>query len=339
MGFVGSLDNLDAWRRVRRWREFPPAPVESTVEDLEELADADAESLHVTAPPADLTWSSQPTSDKGLEEEAFTFPSPISGPYAENNTVHGIRLRQAGTERARSAVIMLHGGFAEGYEAERLLGKRLFAGAADVYCPAAPFHMQRQPAASHYSGQFLLSGDVVRLVRGFAQSAVETRALAASLREAGYEHVAVTGISLGGNATLNAAAYSELDATLAIAPATDPFHSIWQTLLGKLIRQDATQAGFSTPLVARAMRHITPAHVSRPRTNPDRITLVYGRKDVLTPPKQTQELGSAWGCPMTEYGIGHRTLALKLGALRRHYEVIASPQAPSSNGREPSTSL
>lgn len=118
---------LDVYGQKRMWRH-PGAPVESTVEDIErlaELADASpgADEMHpaVEAPALDLRRSVE---RKGLTEEHFTFPSRCPSGDAAVDTVHivGWRPRPGPVERRGrrdTAIVMAHGAFARDHDRVR----------------------------------------------------------------------------------------------------------------------------------------------------------------------------------------------------------------------------
>lgn len=114
--------------------------------------------------------------------DRFSFESPAPSGDPANDLVHGMRWR-AGAKPSKAAVIMLHGGFAPFFAAEKLIAPPFLKAGIDVLAPALPWHMERAPAQAAYSGQYLFSSDVPRLVRDFAQGAQDAAVLAGAPRE------------------------------------------------------------------------------------------------------------------------------------------------------------
>ena len=254
------------------------------------------------------------------------FLSAAPSGHARNDGVHGERWR-AKDQAARAAVIMFHGGFAPSFAAETLIAPPFLKAGIDVFVLALPWHMQRAPIEAAYSGQYLLSGDAPRLVRGFAQGAQDAAALAFALRAQGYEQVFAGGISLGGNVAAQAAVIAEFDFVYMLIPAADPFVTVWRTPIGAGVVRAAKAAGVADDTVAEAMRLITPRFLGPPRTQPERIRIVMGEHDLLCPPAPIEALADAWSITDIErLGCGHRSFAIHLFGVRRRLAETASAQ-------------
>lgn len=306
-----SLDRLNGWIIARR----PQARVDSTPADLDALAALDPGDLHAPVVPVEIHFKSE--NERQPHTDRFVFVSPAPSGDPSNDRVHGVRWR-SGTVRAKTAVIMLHGGFASAFTAEKLIAPPFVARGMDVIAPALPWHMARAPTNSAYSGQYLLSGDIPRLVRGFAQGAQDAAALAMGLREIGYQRVFAGGISLGGNIAAQLVSIAQLDGIYLLIPAVDPFVTIWQTPIGAGIVRAARQAGYPDAQVARAMRLITPLLLGPPRTPAARILVVHGRDDLLCPPDPITTLVRSWGLgDVRRLAAGHRSFGLHLLTIRK----------------------
>lgn len=309
--FHHALDRLNGWLVARRRQ----AQVAATIDDLRQLAALAPGALHVPPEPAGLTIEDGATGLHGGDRLYFESPAPSGDPA--NDLVHGRRWR-ASSALSDAAVILLHGGFAPSFAAEKLIARPFLKAGVDVFALALPWHMERAPAEAAYSGQFLLSGDVPRLVRGFAQGAQDAAALALSLRRHGYARVCAGGISLGGNVAGPMAVLAELDFVYMLIPAADPFITLWHTPIGAGVVQAARATGFGDQMIAEAMRLITPRELGPPRTPPERMRIVLGNHDLLCPPEPIEALAQAWSVTDIErLGCGHRSFAVHLFGVRR----------------------
>ncbi|HJK96804.1 MAG TPA: hypothetical protein RMF84_06260 [Polyangiaceae bacterium LLY-WYZ-14_1] len=226
-------------------------------------------------------------------------------------------------------VIMFHGGFAPSFAAERLVARPFLTAGIDVVALCLPYHMNRAPEDSSYSGQYLLSGDVPRLVRGFAQAPQDAVALTLGLRNEGYARVFAGGISLGGNVAAQLATLVELDFLYMLIPAVDPFETLWNTPIGAGIVRAAHAHGFSDETVEAAMGLITPRLLGPPKVQPGRMRIVLGRHDLLCPPEPIDALARAWSAEDIErLPCGHRSLALHLAGVRRRLVETARTVPP-----------
>jgi pimeloyl-ACP methyl ester carboxylesterase len=313
---------LDVLGMMNMWR-YPWPPVESTVAGLHELLETSERERHPDVAPARLAFEREQEA-KGCREVTFTFPSPRPSGRAELDRAIGV-LWPAGRAgegddgpRPRAALVMAHGGFARGQRRVRWFLPPPGSASWDTYSLELPHHMRRQRAESLYSGQYMVSGDVVRLVRGMLQAEADVRALVLGLRELGYRRVVLGGISLGGNAALQAALRVPLEGLFALAPAVDASASLWQTVLAAAVRPAGRAAGFTDELVRAALRLITPAHRGRPVFPAGRILFIYGENDLLCPPGPIEELMRAWpGCRRRPLETGHATLILRWWTVRR----------------------
>ncbi|RVT81656.1 alpha/beta fold hydrolase [Rhodobacteraceae bacterium CCMM004] len=306
-----GLDRLNGWLVARR----PQAPVASTRADLDDLARRAPGELHGAPHRASPIFTPADGARTGTDRFVFRSAAPSGDP--NNDRVHGIRWR-AGEDRSDTAVIMLHGGFATGFTAERLFAPPFLAAGIDVIALALPWHMERAASASAYSGQYLLSGDIPRLVRGFAQAAQDAAALADALREDGYRRVFAGGISLGGNIAAQVACLAELDAIYMVIPAVDPYVTIWQSPIGAGIVRAARTAGYPDATVGQAMRLITPHLLGPPRTQAARMLIVHGAHDLLCPPGPISTLAEEWGIGDVRcLAAGHRSFGLHILKVRR----------------------
>lgn len=303
-----AIDSVNGWLVARR----PQAPVASAPADLSALARLEPGALHTPSTPAKLVFT--PNAGK---TDRFAFPSPAPSGDARNDIVHGERWR-AVDQPSNAAVIMLHGGFAPAFTAEKLFARHFLDAGIDVLALALPWHMARMPVGADYSGQYLLSGDIPRLIRGFAQGAQDAAALAILLYAAGYQRVFAGGISLGGNIAAQVAALTELDGIYLLIPAADPYVTLWTTPIGAGVVRAARAAGFEDETVAAAMRLITPRFLGPPRTAPARMRIVLGAHDLLCPPDPIYDLAEAWNIVgITRVATGHRTFGLRLFAVRK----------------------
>ncbi len=299
---------LDAWGQRNMWRYARP-PVESVPEDAERLLAAPAEELHPPVAPPRFTW---------LTKERLTFPSPVPSGDAAVDVVHCVRVRGCRSDEPRSALVMAHGAYAPGHWRTQMFLPPPERAEWDTILVELPHHMRRQRADSEYSGQFLVTADVPRLVRGIHQAEADIRAVVLGLKKEGYERVVLGGLSLGGNAVLQAVLRVHVEGAFVIVPPVDAYVSLWETVLGECLRPAGHAAGFTDDLAKRALRLITPLHMGRPATPSKRILFVHGRGDILCPPGPIEELRRAWGgCPARALDAGHVTLVFWFRTVRR----------------------
>ncbi len=316
INFHRAIDQIEGALRSAK----PQAPIHSQPGDLSRFVTDDPRSLHPSVEPAALTLYAVASKRKRERPVArrFSYPSPIESPYPPNNTVHGVRWHGSGFVDARTAVVMLHAAFAPSFPAERLISRPLFGDPVHVYTLAAPYHMVRSPAPSRYSGQYLMSGDVPRLIDGMIQAAADVRALLAALKALGYRRLFLAGMSLGGNIAAQVASFCRVDGLLLIMPAVDLYSTLESAPIARGMRRAAEGAGFDQADVQRAMRCITPRLLGPPLCRADRVALFYGTWDRQVAPGTITALRDVWRIrDVTEYPRGHRSMGFSLKEVSR----------------------
>jgi pimeloyl-ACP methyl ester carboxylesterase len=312
-------------RLFGRWiASRPQAPLRDTPRELEELARLDPEQLHPHVAAPRLHWVGGARADR-LRRDRWRFLSPCPSGYLANDEVRGVRWRAPAGHRADVALIAVHGGFAPNLQLERLIYGRLPALGLDVVAPELPYHMQRQPAGSQWSGQYLFSGDASRQVRALVQAAADVRALILALRGEGYRRVFLAGISLGGNVAAVAASLEPVEGICLTVPMADPYLTLWHSPASAGIRCTAAAGGFHEIAIRQALRGLTPTELAVPATPLSRQLLIYGRHDLICPAQSVEALHAHWRRPVRRLLTGgHQTSVLQLFELRRQISGWAS---------------
>lgn len=246
----------------------------------------------------------------GRTHARFHFPSPVTSPYPENNTVHGLAdlqdLPAAGS--APAALVLLHGYQMRTYTPLKWLAEPVARAGLDVYYMALPYHMFRTPRGS-WSGELGLSADVERTVASFRQGVLDLRSLVAYIREVRHQPVAIAGLSLGGFTCCTAALVD-----------SSPFALV--SLLGGGSLADLVFAGFSFRLIRKELQEsgVTPADLEnwwrllapanwQPLIARERILLFAGEHDPIVTPRNVRRLWDAWDQPRLEWlPCGHASV-------------------------------
>jgi dienelactone hydrolase len=312
---MGVLDFLDNWDRALLG--LTQATVRSTPSDLRPLMRADPRSLHPPVVAARLRW--KVTITKGGPEERFRYPSPVHSGEARNDLITGRRWRQPSARQSGTAVVMLHTAFAPNHQPAWLYSRSALEAQAHVFVLPLPYHMGRQPSDSLHSGQYLFSGDVPRMVRGFVQATADIRALVLALRHGlGYRQVLLSGIGFGGTVAALVATQEEVDGLFLVAPVADPYVALWRSPVGEITKRVARRYGFEDDDVRRALHCATPLLMGPPRVHREHIFVVHGTDDLLVPHDVLIPLLASWGSPPTEsMAMGHRLIATRVPSIQK----------------------
>jgi pimeloyl-ACP methyl ester carboxylesterase len=214
--------------------------------------------------------------------------------------------------RGRPAMVLLHG-WAGG---QHWLTERTFAveywlrHGYDVAAFVLPFHGERAPGGPLRSGALFPGSNPVRTNEGFGQAIFDLRALSRFLRGRGATAVGALGMSLGGYTTALWASVAGpddaggIDFAVAMIPAVSMARLMWRHGETSPERARAVKAGVTEDLLADAFAVHAPT--TRPARLPrERLFVIGGRGDRITPPEQAEALAVHWGVPVRWFDGGH----------------------------------
>lgn len=228
----------------------------------------------------------------------------------ENLTAHA---RWWTSGRGRPTIVLLHG-WAGG---NHWVTARTFAvpywlrHGYDVAAFVLPFHGARAPDTVR-SGALFPSPNPIRTNEGFGQAIFDLRGLVRFLRGRGAPAVGALGMSLGGyTAALWAsvagpddAASGGIDFAVAMIPAVSMARLMWQHGEHSPERLHAARAGITEDLWIDAFAVHAPT--TRPARVPrERLFVIAGRGDRITPPDHAEALAAHWGVGVRWFDGGH----------------------------------
>jgi dienelactone hydrolase len=246
------------------------------------------------------------------------------GEYRKNLTAYARWIRPAG-ERRRSALIYVHGWLEPGSWAEEATLFRKWAREldTDLLHVTLPFHGQRKPPGSLFSGEYFWTADLVRSMEGVRQAVADTRALMAWLRAEGYERVGITGISLGGAITMLLACLEPLPdcivpiiAHLELEAAVEEAPILWR------MKQDLENWGVDAEQRRDLFERVGMSSFL-PKLAVERQLWIQAREDVYIDATLAEEQWRAWGRPPILWiDGGHMTFPLHIDAITRRIDEL-----------------
>lgn len=239
--------------------------------------------------------------------------------YHRNHTAYARLVRPPG-KRRRTALVYVHGWLEPGSWVEEATLFRQWKHTidADFVHIALPFHGQRSPAHSLFSGELFWTADLVRSMEGVRQAVCDTRALIDWLRAEGYDRVGVAGLSLGG-------------ALVMLLACLEPAPDFAIPIIGHLQLQDVVE---NAPILWR-MKHDLEGwgvHESQrrelfrrvglsaytPVLAPERQLWIEARDDVYIDAALVEAQWERWHRPHLFWlPGGHMTIVLNMGAMTR----------------------
>jgi pimeloyl-ACP methyl ester carboxylesterase len=228
----------------------------------------------------------------------------------ENMTAHA---RWWTSDKGRPTIVVIHGwgGGNHWVTARTFVVPYWLRHGYDVVAFQLPFHGERAPAVGTFkSGALFPSPNPLRTNEAFGHAIYDLRALSMFLRKRGSSTVGVMGMSLGGYTTSLWASIAGpddvggVDFAVAMIPAVSMARLMWHHGEASPVRRRAMQAGITEDLLVDAFAVHTPT-IRPPRVPRDRLYVIAGRGDRITPPDHAEELARHWGTNILWFDGGH----------------------------------
>ena len=246
-----------------------------------------------------------PRDVKETGQRRYTMSTPIKwSPHRENNTIF---IHRYPAPRTTGAVLLIHGLYEDNREIYRFFISELNRHGLDVYMSTLPFHHERTPHESHFSGEYFLSGDLERTKQAFCQAVIETRYLNNWLYSTTDLPIYVVGFSMGGTVALaGAGASDDMTDVAVVNPASNLFEVVWTSPLCATIRADLSAAGLGATETRAILSSFDPFVMPHLRSRHDHQLLIYGLFDQITRADLYEALIEAWGFDQVlRYKAGH----------------------------------
>lgn len=236
-----------------------------------------------------------PTSE--IEVSRLTFTSPVETRYGENNLVYG-KLFSPARDAPLSAMVVLHGWSRPALTLEERLCLALGQRGIASLLITLPYHIQRAPRDS-WSGEYALSGNVLRTIEGFRQSVQEVRAVIPFLKRYS-ERVGLLGVSLGGMIAHVVMDLENMDFGVSLLTGGNNAGIVWEGIATRDVRKQIQKAGITREQLNQIWAIIDPARLAR-HNRVKRILMINGLYDQVVPPKFTLELWESLGRPVIRW--------------------------------------
>lgn len=268
----------------------------------------------------DLAWASE-------YEPFLPAARELYARVTENHTAHA---RWWTSGRGRPVIVLLHGwgGGNHWVTARTFAVPYWLRHGYDVAAYVLPYHGPRAPGPS---GGLFPSPNPLRTNEGFGQAIFELRALARFLRGRGASAIGAMGMSLGGYTTALWASVADpsdpLDFAVAMIPAVSMAKLMWRHGEANPARRAAARAGITEDLLADAFAVHAPT-TRPPRLARERLAVIAGRGDRITPPDHAEALARHWGVEVAWFDGGHLAQLGRGDALRgvrRQLGALALP--------------
>jgi len=233
---------------------------------------------------------------EGLTEEVLSFRSAIALAHVEANTASAYVYRH-GRLGERPIVLWVPGLFVSNLALSPIswFTRQALDRGADVVLYVPPYHLERTPAG-YRSGEAFFATSLGDHLSAFAQELSDLRRLAAWLRAQGGGRVGAFGASLGALELLRLATWDDtLDFLTVFIPVVRPTDLIDRPEAEPMRRRLAQEGGS-----LEGMRQVYGAFdltvaERPPHLVPARISVIYGRYDLIATPASVEGWARRWG--------------------------------------------
>jgi dienelactone hydrolase len=229
---------------------------------------------------SDRFYAVEPDGAFELRGDRLTFPSAVTTPHAENNTVHARYFPDRSPQGRRRAVLVLPqwNADAEGHVGLCRLLNRFGLTALRL---SLPYHDARMPPELRRA-DYIVSANVGRTVQVCRQAVLDARCAIAWLARQGHESVGILGTSLGSCLSMLTAAHEPLVRAAALNHISPYFADVvWEGLSTAHVRA-SFDGNIDLDCLRRIWMPISPfPYLERVRGK--RVLLVYARYDLTFP--------------------------------------------------------
>lgn len=225
------------------------------------------------------------------------FPSPIKTDYEQNNTAYGYYFKAA-RRRGSMAVILLHGWGRKSLQAEKRFAMRFAEEGIHCLILKLPFHFERAPKGA-WSGEYILRGDVLKIIEATHQYVIEARVVSSWLRGQ-VEKVCIVGMSLGGMMAHTAMAVETFNAGVTILAGGNNAGIIWEGISTRAVKKGLIKAGITRELASYIFQVVNPT-VTAKFNKTKNLFMINGLYDEVVPMECTVELWEALGRPRIKW--------------------------------------
>ncbi len=227
----------------------------------------------------------------------ISFKSPFPTPYKENETAYGLLTEKLG-KRNRAAFIMLHGWGRNNFHFENRFCRTLSRRGFDSLLLTMPFHQERAPEPS-WSGEYMVSGDVVRTEESFRQVVAEVRSIT-SWMENRYYSLGILGVSLGAVLAHLCMEFHPFHAGITMLGSGSNAAIVWEGLMTRYVKKDIIRAGISFEELDAVWSPSDPLRLASFNQTPN-VLMINGKYDEIIPTHLSVRLWEALGEPSIKW--------------------------------------
>lgn len=261
-----------------------------------------------------------------LKGNRLSWNSSIPGIYPENNIAcadHFETLDRSNSKEAPT-MILLHALMSANDFGYRRIAAHFNKQGWNVLFPHLPYHYSRRPKG-YANGALTITTNIIRNAETLRQSVIELRQLMTWARARGSQRIALLGTSYGGWVSALTLGLEMTDFTLLIQPIADVPHATFKSPSSTMMAGLLKANGIDEESISRHAHLTSPLHLT-PLTSAERITVIGGTYDHISPSESLRSLSSRWGgTSYREVRQGHFGYAAMKRALAEAEHYLNSP--------------
>ncbi len=219
-------------------------------------------------------------SKKSASRTCFEIPSfEKSAYYSENNTIY---LHYYPAQNPDYNILFVHGLFDENMLNYEYLIKLLNELKFNVYFMIMPYHFERKPETSLFSGEYFFSGDLFRTQNAFKQAVLDIEACFQFIGNESNLPNILMGFSMGGCVSLRHHVLNKQETpTFLINPLTNLSSVIWDSPLLVTIGRDLKKIGLDMEKCEKFFVEMDPCKNLGENFSGEKIAMVYSNYDQI----------------------------------------------------------
>lgn len=252
-----------------------------------------------------LDYAKVSYSKKSNVRTCFEIPSFESSTYyTENNTIY---LYYYPAQGPSYNILFVHGLFDDNMLNYEYLIKLLNGLKFNVYFMIMPYHFERKPKTSLFSGEYFLSADIFRTQNAFRQAVLDIDACFQFIENESSLPNLLVGFSMGGCVSFRHHVLNrQKTPTFLINPVTNLSSVIWDSPLLVTIGSDLKKYGIDIYDCEKFFLEIDPCKNIGDSFSGDRLGMVYSNYDQIIEEKKYKSFIESTGIKNAQaYNAGH----------------------------------
>lgn len=238
------------------------------------------------------------------DSRTICFRSPVETPYEETNKVICKCFPAKG--EAKGGILLVHGLFEDNLSIYNITISVLRKSGLDVHFLVLPYHYERKPEESLFSGELFWSADLHRNMFAFKQAVYDLHQAYNFVKRQFNYPVMLTGFSMGAGVVLGLCALSsDPTGVFLINPICSLSELVWERPLCSTIRKELEENGLDLQIIKQEYS-IWESIFFRSQIPGDRFVLAKGIYDQINDARDYDTLSERLGIrEVLAYKAGH----------------------------------